>query len=85
MGIVKKGIALYEKVVKRRGQIIDKRATDEALAQVVPDPEDRGVFRDIMSQVAKKQSASMSEEQRQERAKRAAKKRWDKRGRPKKS
>lgn len=62
-----------------KGRSADSRsATDEVLAGVVSDENQRGVFRDIMRQVAKRQSAAMTGEERTERAKLAAEARWGK-------
>jgi hypothetical protein len=71
--IVKKGIDLYE----RYGVLSAENETEQTrLSRIEPDPEKRTVFSEVMRAMANRTNAVMTKEQRQERGRKGALKRW---------
>jgi hypothetical protein len=75
---VKKAIDLRERVIKIAGRNPTKEARDEALQKLVPEEDQRQLFRGVMSALAKRTAVIMSVEERHARAKKAAEARWEK-------
>jgi hypothetical protein len=73
--ILKRAVQIYETILNRKGPEAIKD-TRKALAEVVKEPEVVDVFSGVMSQIAKRQSRSMTDDERKERARNAAQARW---------